>query len=147
MEWTNLEESFSFKLLFLWVDWDIRGMIVMQMMQWFDWFWIYMDLLIHVYACIDKMNKNKIKERKKKLLVSFGFSECLLKLWRRGCMEIPAAFRRGFFTEEIFRVFGYSRIFLSLTQALDVEIFLTLVLLCLSNLLESKSWVYIRSRM
>ena len=47
-------------------------------------------------------------------------------------MEIPAAFRHGFFTEEISRVFGYSRVFLSLTQALDVDIFLTSVLLCLS---------------
>ena len=55
-----------------------------------------------MYACMDKMNKNKIKERKKKLLVSFGSSECLLKLQGRGCMEISAAFRRGFFTEENF---------------------------------------------
>ena len=74
-----------------------------------------------------KINKNKIKERKKKLLVSFGSSECLPKLQRRGCMEISTAFRRGFFTEENSRVFGYSRIFLSLAQVLDVEILLTLV--------------------
>ena len=73
------------------------------------------------------MNKNKIKERKKKLLVSFGSSECLPKLQRRGCMEIPAAFRHVFFTEEISRVFGYSRVFLSLAQALDVKILLTSV--------------------
>ena len=52
-----------------------------------------------------KINKNKIKERKKKLLVFFGSSECLPKLQRRGCMEIPAAFHRGFFTEEISRIF------------------------------------------
>ena len=77
---------------------------------------------------MDKMNKNKIKERKKKLLLSFGSSECLLKLQRRGCMEISVAFRRGFFTEEISRVFGYSRVFLSLAQALDVDILLTSVL-------------------
>ena len=76
---------------------------------------------------MDKNDKNKIKERRKKLLVSFGSSECLLKLQRRGCMEILAAFRRGFFTEEIFRIFGYSRVFLSLAQALDVEILLTSV--------------------
>ena len=80
-----------------------------------------------MYACMDKMNKNKIKERKKKLLVSFGSSEYLLKLQRRGCMEISAAFRRGFFTEEISRVFGYSRVFLSLAQALDMKILLTSV--------------------
>ena len=73
------------------------------------------------------MNKNEIKERKKKLLVSFGSSECLLKLQIRGCMEISATFRRGFFTEGISRVFGYSRIFLSLAQVLDVEILLTSV--------------------
>ena len=96
---------------------------------------------------MDKINKNKIKERKKKLLVSFGSSECLFKLQRHGCMEIPAAFCRGFFTEENSRIFGYSRVFLSLAQALDVEILLTSVLLSLSNLLESKSWVYISSRM
>ena len=77
---------------------------------------------------MDKNDKNKIKERKKKLLVTFGSSECLLKLQRRGCMEISAAFRRDFFTEEISRVFGYFRIFLSLAQALDVDILLTLVL-------------------
>ena len=47
-------------------------------------------------------------------------------------MEIPATFRRDFFTEEISRIFGYSRVFLSLTQALDVEILLTSVLLYLS---------------
>ena len=75
------------------------------------------------------MNKNEIKERKKKLLVSFGSSECLLKLQRRGCMEISAAFHHGFFTKGISRVFGYCRIFLSLAQALDVEILLTSVLL------------------
>ena len=73
------------------------------------------------------MNKNKIKERTKKLLVSFGSSECLLKLQGRDCMEISAAFRRGFFTEEISRIFGYSRVFLSLAQALDVKILLTSV--------------------
>ena len=72
-------------------------------------------------------NKNKIKERKKKLLVSFGSSEGLLKLQRRGCMEISAGFHRGFFTEEISRVFGYSRIFLSLAQALDMKILLSSV--------------------
>ena len=76
---------------------------------------------------MDKNDKNKIKERRKKLLVSFGSSECLLKLQRRGCMEILAAFHRGFFTEGISRVFSYSRVFLSLVQALDVEIFLTSV--------------------
>ena len=57
------------------------------------------------YACMDKNDKNKIKERKKKLLVSFGSSECLLKLQRRGCMEISVAFRRGFFTKRISKVF------------------------------------------
>ena len=76
---------------------------------------------------MDKNDKNKIKERKKKLLVSFGSFECLLKLQRRGCMEISAAFRRGFFTEENSRVFGYSRVFLSLAQALDMKILLTSV--------------------
>ena len=73
------------------------------------------------------MNKNKIKERKKKLLFSFGSSECLPKLQRRGCMEISAAFRRGFLTEGISKVFGYSKVFFSLAQALDVEILLTSV--------------------
>ena len=81
-----------------------------------------------MYACMDKMNKNKIKEKKKKLLVSFGSSECLLKLQRCGCMEISAVFRCGFFTEEISRVFDYSRVFLSLAQALNVKILLTSVL-------------------
>ena len=96
---------------------------------------------------MDKNDKNKIKERKKKLLVSFGSSECLFKLQRRGCMDISAVFRHGFFTEEISRVFGYSRVFLSLAQALDVKILLTLVLLCLSLAQGSKSWIYIGSRM
>ena len=76
---------------------------------------------------MDKNDKNKIKERRKKLLVSFGSSECLLKLQRRGCMEVSAAFHRSFFTKEIFRVFGYSRVFLSLAQALDVKILITSV--------------------
>ena len=76
---------------------------------------------------MDKNDKNKIKEMKKMLLVSFGSSKCLLKLQRCGCMEIPAAFRRGFFTEENSRVFGYSKVFLSLAQALDVKILLTSV--------------------
>ena len=75
MEWINLEESSSFKPLFLWVDWDIRGMIIMKMMQWFDCNWILQEFIdtCDMHAWI-KMNKND-KERKKKLLVSFGSSE------------------------------------------------------------------------
>ena len=129
MEWTNLERSSSFKLSFFC---EMIGILK----EWLSCKWcndlidfeftrIYWYMYIHAWI---KMNKNKIKERKKKLLVSFGSSECLLKLQRRGCMEILAAFRRGFFTEEISRVFGYSRIFLSLTQALDMDILLTSVL-------------------
>ena len=81
-----------------------------------------------MHACMKNNGKNKIKERRKKLLVFFESSECLLKLQRCGCMEISAAFRRGFFTEEISRIFGYFRVFLSLAQALDVKILLTSVL-------------------
>ena len=84
--------------------------------------------IIDTCVCMKNNDKNKIKERKKKLLIFCGSSECLLKLQGRGCMEISAAFRRGFFTEENSRVFSYSRIFLSLVQVLDVEILLTSVL-------------------
>ena len=71
------------------------------------------------------MNKNKIKERKKKLLVSFGSSEVSLSFedvvaWRFWQRFIVASSPK-----RIFRVFGYSRVFLSLTQALNVEILLT----------------------
>ena len=63
-------------------------------------------------------------------------------------MEISAAFHRGFFTEEISRVFGYFRVFLSLAQALDVDILLTSVCdLSLFFAQGSKSWVYIGFRM
>ena len=127
MEWTHLEESSSFKLLFLWVDWDIRGMIIMQMMQWFDWSWIYKNLLIHVYACMDKMNKNKIKERKKKLLVSFGSSEVSLSFKDVVAWRFRQRFVLASSPKRISRVFAYSRVFLPLAQALDVEILLTLV--------------------
>ena len=59
-----------------------------------------------------KMNKND--KREEEALSLFMILRSLLKLQRRGCMEISAAFRRDFFTEEISRVFGYSRVFLSL---------------------------------
>ena len=88
-----------------------------------------------------KINKNEIKERKKKLLVSFESSECLLKLQRRGCMEISAAFRRGFFTEEISRVFSLS------CSSLGRGYPSNFGSLCLSLAQGSKSWVYIGFRM
>ena len=74
------------------------------------------------------MNKNDKREEEEALSL-FMILWSLFKLWRRGYMEISAAFRRGFFTEENSRIFGYSRVFLSLAQVLDVEIFLTSVLL------------------
>ena len=76
---------------------------------------------------MNKMNKNKIEERKKKLLVSFGSSEVSLSFedivaWRfRQCFVMASSPKR------ISRVFDYSRVFFSLVQALDVEILLTLV--------------------
>ena len=76
------------------------------------------------------MNKNEIKWDKREeeeALSLFLIFWSLLKFWRRSCMEISAALRRGFFTEEDFQSFGYSRIFLSLAQALDMEISLTLI--------------------
>ena len=72
--------------------------------------------------------KNKIKERRKKLLVSFGSSEVSSSFkdvvaWR---------FRQRFIVasspKRILGFFGYSRVFLSLAQALDVNILLTSVL-------------------
>ena len=73
-----------------------------------------------------KMNKNDKREEEEALSL-FWILRSLLKLQRHGCMEISIAFHHGFFTEEISRVFGYSRVFLSLAQALDVKILLTSV--------------------
>ena len=55
---------------------------------------------MHVWI---KMNKNDKREEEEALSL-FWILRSLLKLWRRGCMEISAAFHHGFFTEEIFKV-------------------------------------------
>ena len=93
-----------------------------------------------------KMNKNKIKERKKKLLVSFGSSEVSsnfedMVAWRfRQRFVVPSS------PKEFLGFFGYSRVFLSCTSLGrgDPSNF---GLWCFSLILESKSWVYISYRM
>ena len=87
-----------------------------------------------------------IKERKKKLLVSFGSSEVSPSFEDVVAWRFRQRFVMASSPKRIYRVFGYSRVFLSLAQALDVKILLTSV--CdLSLTQESKSWVYISSRM
>ena len=67
--------------------------------------WLELDLqefidTYDMHAWI-KMNKNdKIEEEE--ALSLFMIFRSILKLWKRGCMKISAAFRRGFFTEENF---------------------------------------------
>ena len=74
-----------------------------------------------------KMNKNKIKERKKKLLVSFGSFEVSSSFEDVVAWRFRQRFVVASSPKRISRVFGYSRVSLSLTQVLDVEILLTFV--------------------
>ena len=53
---------------------------------------------MHAWIIINKNDKREEEEA----LNLFWVLRSLLKLQRRGCMEISAAFRRGFFTEENF---------------------------------------------
>ena len=76
---------------------------------------------------MDKMNKNKIKERKKKVLVSFGSSEVSSSFEGVVAWRFWQRFVVASSPKEFLGFFGYSRVFLSLAQALDVKILLTSV--------------------
>ena len=82
---------------------------------------------MHVWI---KMNKNdkRDKERKKKLLVSFWSSEVSSSFEDVVAWRFRQRFVMASSPKEFLRFFGYSRGFLSRTQALDVEILLTSVL-------------------
>ena len=78
-----------------------------------------------MHVCI-KMNKNKIKERKKKLLVSFGSSEVSSSFEDMVAWRFRQRFIVASSPKRISRVLAILGFF-SLAQALDVEILLTSV--------------------